>query len=75
LDQQIQKPIDPDQRQKSRQAHQWWSKQNRERPLLSFGRVAQLIAQLRIPIVPNEVLRLSYIYIEVFSDGLALARR
>ena len=34
--------------------------------------MAQLIAQLRTPIAPNEVLQLSYTYIEVLSASLAL---
>jgi hypothetical protein len=34
--------------------------------------MAQLIAQLRTPIAPNEILQFSYPYIEVLSDSLAL---
>jgi hypothetical protein len=40
--------------------------------LFSLGWTAQLIAQLRTPIAPNEILQFGYTYIEVLSDSLAL---
>jgi len=49
-----------------------WSKQDRQRLLFGLGWMAQLIAQLRTPIAPNEILQFSCTYIEVLSDSLAL---